>query len=218
MISSIGRRAPTILVDESTPEGERLGLDITEGLSERRRRLARWVAREIMPHEARVRAWLRRSRLDPDDIDEVIQETYCRLSMLDSVEHIDRPDAYFFSIAGNLLARRLRRQKVVPFETIAEIEAYRDDAPTQEDVAFGHSDWLRMMGLISKLPSRCRQVVRLRKIEGWSQREIAEHLGISEKAVEKHVSAGIGSIRRAWIDGDQAADRLKPAIHSAGSR
>jgi RNA polymerase sigma-70 factor (ECF subfamily) len=194
-----------------------LALNIEEALPERRRRLALWVACEIMPHEARVRTWLRRSRLDRDDIDELIQETYCRLSMLDSIEHIDRPDAYFFSIARNLLARRLRRQKVVPLETIAEIEAYRDDAPTQEDVAFGQSDWRRMMGLISNLPFRCRQVVRLRKIEGWSQRQIADHLGISEKAVEKHISIGIGNIRRAWIDGDQAADSLQP-LQSAGSR
>ena len=81
--------------------------------------MAAWVTEHVIPHEAAVRAWLARTRASQEDIDELIQESYSRLAALESVDHIDRPDAYFFSIARNLLVRRLRRARVVPIEAIA---------------------------------------------------------------------------------------------------
>lgn len=161
--------------------------------------MAVWVAREIMPHEGRVRAWFQRARLSPEDIDDVIQEAYCRIAMLKAVDHIDSPAAYFFSIARNLLLRRLKRQRIVSFEAFAEIEAYRDDAtPSPEEQAGSHLAYDRMMELIANLPARCRRIVELRKIEGWSHREIADHLGMTEKAVEKQIWLGIRTVRKAW--------------------
>ena len=59
----------------------------------RRRLVAGWVAREIMPHEKRIRAWFGRARLAPEDIDELMQEAYCQIATLQSVEHNERPQA-----------------------------------------------------------------------------------------------------------------------------
>lgn len=163
-----------------------------------RRQLARWVAVEILPHEARIRSWLRRSRLSSDDIDELMQEAYCRIAMLESVDHIDAPGAYFFSIVRNLLLRRLKRQRIVAFETIAEIESYQDDRPSPEQVIGSKLAYEKVLVMIADLPDRCRRIVQLRKIEGWSQRQIAEHLGTTEKAVEKQIWAGVRAVREAW--------------------
>jgi RNA polymerase sigma-70 factor (ECF subfamily) len=44
--------------------------------------------------------------------------------------------------------------------------------------------------MIDTLPPRCREVVRLRRIEGLSQRETAERLGLSENVVEKEIRRG----------------------------
>jgi hypothetical protein len=52
-----------------------------------------WVGTEILPHEADVRAWLRRT-LDPADLEDVIQEAYCRISGLAGVDHIRCGRAY----------------------------------------------------------------------------------------------------------------------------
>jgi DNA-directed RNA polymerase specialized sigma24 family protein len=164
-----------------------------------RRLLAGWVAREIMPHEARIRAWFGRARLSPEDVDDLMQEAYCRIAMLDAVDHITSPHAYFFSVARNLLLRRLRRQQIVPLEAISEIESYRDeDTPS---------------------PERCRRVIELRKIEGWSQKQIAEHLGITEKAVEKQVWAGVRAVRQAWALAEVPSDEPPvPAKREIGRR
>ncbi|MGF7151498.1 DNA-directed RNA polymerase specialized sigma24 family protein [Sphingomonas zeicaulis] len=88
------------------------------------------MATHVLPCEWKVRAWLSR-RTSPEDVDEIIQDAYCRIAKLDDVSHIDRPDAYFFSIARNLLVRRLRRQQIIHFEVIAEVDSYLDDQPSR---------------------------------------------------------------------------------------
>lgn len=176
--------------------------------------LALWVAKEILPHEPRVRHWLRRRALGQEDVEDLLQEAYCRIAMLNSVGHIEAPDAYFFSIVRNLLLRRLKRRQIVPLETIAEIECYQDERPSPEQVIGGKLAYDRMLAMIAQLPERCQNIVRLRKIEGWSQREIAAHLGITEKAVEKQVWLGIRLVRQAWSSAewpaqDNAAARIE---------
>lgn len=155
-----------------------------------------WVADHVMPHEARVRAWLIRARVARDDVDDLIQEAYCSLAALDSVDHIDRPDAYFFSTARNLLARKLRRAAVVPIATIAEIESFDDDRPSPEREVAGRRDYDRVRALIGRLPDPCRTVVEMRRLEGRPQREIARLLGISEGMVEWHVHNGVKTVMR----------------------
>lgn len=192
--------------------------------------MAAWVAREVLPHEQRLRARLARSRVPSEDIDELIQESYCRLALLDSVDHIECPRAYFFAIARNLLLRKLRRQQIVSLDTIAEIESMQDDRPDPERAAGARLDYGKVRALIAKLPERCRRIVELRKIEGWSQIEIAEHLGITEKAVEKQVWLGVRAVREAFAHGETRfreriaapgegeLQRAVPPAGNAGSR
>lgn len=182
--------------------------------------IAGWVAREIMPHEARIRAWFGRARLSSEDVDDLMQEAYCRIAMLDAIDHITSPRAYFFSVARNLLLRRLRRQQIVPFEVISEIDSYRDDeTPSPEEQVSSRMTYERVMALIAALPERCRRIVELRKIEGWSQKQIAEHLGITEKAVEKQVWAGVRAVRDAWALAErQSGDPVAPAKRDVGGR
>jgi len=174
--------------------------------AERRRARALWVASEVLPHEPRVRAWLRRARTAPEDIDEILQEAYCRLAMLDSVDHIASPCSYFLSTARNLLARRLRRQRIVPLEALVQVDAYQDEGPSPEELAVSKMTYRTMLGLIDTLPERCGAIVRLRKIEGWSQKRIATHLGTTEKAVEKQVWLGVRMLREAWRRAEGEAD------------
>lgn len=177
------------------------------------------MSREVIPHEAAVRAWLARARVSREDIDEVIQDSYCRLAMLDTVEHIARPDAYFFSIARNLLVRRLQRAKVVPIEAIAEIDAYHDDArPSPEQEAGARLDYARLLDLMSRLPERCRRIVELRKIEGLTQKETARELGVSESVVENDTYQGVKAIIRAWREADVALALRLDALDAGDKR
>ena len=48
---------------------------------------------------------------------------------------------------------------------------------------------------INHLPTRCRLVFQYSRQEGLSNREIAQRLSISEKAVEKHITSALGKLR-----------------------
>jgi RNA polymerase sigma factor (sigma-70 family) len=174
-----------------------------------RQKRAAWVGENIVPYEPRIRAWLRRWHVSPEDTDELLQDAYCRIALLESVEHIDRPLSYFFSIVRNFLARRHRRQRIVSFELIAEVDAFQDSpAHGLEDQMSDRLIYQKILGLIDELPPRCREIVRLRKLEDWPQKRIAEHLRISEKTVEAQIRLGLKAIREAW-DRHEAQTRIR---------
>jgi RNA polymerase sigma-70 factor (ECF subfamily) len=188
---------------------------------EKRRRIVAWVAESVMPHEANVRAWLARSRMSGEDIDDVIQEAYCRLSALDGFEAIDRPDAYFFSIARNLLASQMRRSKIVQIDAVAEIEALSpfDEAPSPERQVGARMELEKVRALLATLPERCRQIFEMRKIEGISQREIAERLGVTESMVENDGAKGVRLILAAMRRQEDAGRRApEPGSANGGRR
>ena len=166
--------------------------------AERTRRVA-WVAKEIMPHEPAVRRWLSRSRVPSDQIDDYIQEAYCKFAALPTVEHIQRPDAYFYQVVRSLVTQKIRQSRIVSMETFTEIDALPilSDDPSPERIVAARRELAEVMRLIGDLPARCRQVVQLRKIEGLPQKEIALRLGITETMVENDVVKGMRLISEA---------------------
>lgn len=67
------------------------------------------------------------------------------------------------------------------------------DTATEEWLSFDDlQDWLLKM--VSRLPEKCRLAYQLRE-EGFSQKEIAQQMQISEKTVETHISRALKAIR-----------------------
>lgn len=176
--------------------------------SGKRRRIIEWVGSEILPHEADLRGWLRRT-LDPDDLEDVIQEAYCHISALDDVNHIRSGRAYLFTTARSIVLMRLRRARIVKIETVAEFDNLNivSDEPSAERVVMGRRELARVKRLIGELPDRCRQIFELRKIEGLSQRQIAEAVGVPEYTVENDIARGLKLILRALAEDERAAER-----------
>lgn len=165
----------------------------------KRRRKVAWVANEVMPHEPLVRAWLARSMVSRDEIDDLIQDAYCSLWSLENVEHIQRPDAFFFQTVRNLLINQIKRARIVRIDRIAEIEflGIGDEAPSPERIVGDRMEWDRLQLLIDALPERSREVFYLRKVNGMPQREIAARLGVTENVVENEGANGLRSILQA---------------------
>ncbi len=158
-----------------------------------RRSLAAWVGNRILPHESGVRAWLRRASVSNSDIDDLVQEAYCKLSRLETVAHITNPRAYFYQVVRNLRLEQIRRSRVVDIDILTDVHAatISSDQPLQDIEIGSKQQLLRVQRLIDELPERCRQVFTLRKVYGVSQREIARKLGISETIVENDVVKGL---------------------------
>jgi RNA polymerase sigma factor (sigma-70 family) len=174
-----------------------------------RKDIVAWVGSHVLPHEAAVRAWLRRWTGRAQDIDDVIQEAYSRLASLDSVTHIGSGRAYLFQTTRNIVLEQVRRSKIIRIDNVTDICTLSivDDAPPLDRVVAGARELQRVEQLIEQLPMKCRRVFVLRRIHGVSQREIAGMFGISESAVEKLATRGLKSILKA-LEGDDATQDL----------
>lgn len=186
-----------------------------------RENLIQWVATHIIPYEADVRLWLRKTVRSQSDVDDVIQEAYCRLSELADTSHIQNGRAYFFTIARSIVIQGFRREKVVAFDAIedAELADIRDEAPSPERVVDARLQLRRVLDAIATLPPAYRHVVEMRRIHGLSQKETARHLGITEKIVENNSLRGLRMIMKILSDGQPNTDastshRDEPAIHA----
>ena len=162
-----------------------------------------WLAQHVLPHEPALRAWLRRRRIDGLETDDVVQETYAVLSALPAVGHIASPRAYAFQTAQSLVLRHLRRARIVRIDAIGDVEALTTalDEPSPEDHTAGRQALRQVCLLIAALPPKCREAFLLRKIDGLSQRQIAERMRISESTVEKHIGRALRVLMTAMRDG-----------------
>lgn len=153
---------------------------------------ALWLGRHVLPHEAALRVWLRRRRLEGLEIDDVIQETYTRLIAADSVAHIRDAKSYAFQIAGSVVVDHLRRLKVVSIASVSDLDHMDlpSEEPSPERQVIDREELHRLAQMIARLPGRVRDVFTLRRVYGLSQREVAARLGLAESTVEKHMARG----------------------------
>jgi len=153
-----------------------------------------WISSNILPHEGAVRASLRRLNLQKSDIDDIIQEAYCRLAAVDDLSRIQSGRAYFYTVVRNIILKQIQRSKIVRIESLAEIETLgisSDSEASPEQILSGRQELAQVQKWIANLPERCRQVFILRKVRGLSQRETAKTLGLSENVVEKQTARGL---------------------------
>lgn len=157
----------------------------------------RWFAREVLPHEGDVRRWLasRIRGLAMCDLDEVVQETYARLWAADT-DRIQDARAYMFVTARRVVGEIVRRSRIVPIETVADIDTLNvaDAGPTPERRLSGREEVERLRSAIAALPAKCREAFLLKKFELLSQREISVRMSISESTVEKHLARALRTI------------------------
>ena len=81
---------------------------------------------------------------------------------------------------------------MVSLDPLAEMETVDvlDQVPSDERFNT-RQELALLMDAIASLPDRCREALTLRKLYGLSQREIAQHLAITESTVEKLVAHGV---------------------------
>ena len=172
-----------------------------------------WVGSNIVPHEGELRAWLRRVGTPDDEIDDLVQEAYVRLAQLNSVNHIRNGKAYLFTTARSVMLQRLRREQIVRIEMMAEVESLNvaDSSPSPERQVGARMQLEQILAIIDQLPDRCREIFRLRRIEGVPQKEIAARLRVPEHIVEAEATRGLKQIMRRLAE-EESVMAARPGI------
>lgn len=180
-------------------------------MDDKRDDVAAWVARDILPHESSIRRWLARRWGGAIDGEDVIQEAYCRIAALPSVEHIENGRAYFRKIAHHVATDIVRHAKVANLQAVTEIEWQNvmDDEPAADRTVAARQELSRVDAILSQLSWTGRRVIELRRCEGLSQKETARTLGVTENVVENHIVRGIRTVLKVMAEEDARAEGIE---------
>jgi RNA polymerase sigma-70 factor (ECF subfamily) len=139
-----------------------------------------------------LRGFISRLGASPSDIEDIAQEALACALKAETERLIENPKAYLFRVAHNLtLQHRLNRARslIEDIETAA-MEGVACEKPSIEDQVISREQLALVLEAVEALPPVCRRVFLLRKVYGYSHREIADQLGITVSTVEKHLGKG----------------------------
>lgn len=171
--------------------------------------IAGWVAEEILPWEGLVRNWLRRRWGHAVEVEDILQEAYCRIASLQSIAHIANGKAYFFTTVQSVALDSLRRAKKMGARALTEMDesCVLDEAPLADQVIEARQELKRVVAALGGLSPVTREVIELRRLHGLSQKETAQRMEIAEHAVENHMVRGLRKVLAILEDEDIRADR-----------
>jgi RNA polymerase sigma-70 factor (ECF subfamily) len=125
------------------------------------------------------------SRVAQDDVEDLLQEAFVRIhAKLEGLRDEERLTAWVYQIARNLITDHYRKRGTLPAEAdVAEVYAKVDEPVREYLIAC-------VEPFISQLPETYRDAVRMRKLEGMTQVEVAERLGLSLSGAKSRVQRG----------------------------
>lgn len=145
-----------------------------------RKSISRLVARIVPPHE----------------IEDIVQETYVRICQIENKENITSPKSFMYKTARNLALDYQKQANVRLVDGVENMEVLEQLLSNHQkdemyENALTQSEFSHFCEAVRLLPIQCRKVFVLKKVYGYSQREIAAQLSLSESTVEKHISTGM---------------------------
>ena len=156
-----------------------------------------WFLEELYPHGPMLRAWLASRFPSISDLEDLIQEAYIRTVKRSRNKHLAAPKAFLFATARNLCINSLRRDKVVRFEFLGELDTQTvlDTAKGIPERVMDKEEFEILTKAIQSLPKKCRRIITLRKVYGLPLKQISDELNISVKTVEAQITIGIKKSR-----------------------
>lgn len=145
--------------------------------------------RELQALRDPLIGYFRRRVPDQDDVQDLVQEVFLRLSARGAGQGIDNLRGYVFQVAASVLVDRARRRVVRRQDAHVELDLERAAAANlgPDRIVAGRQALKAATAVLDRMPERTRTIFVLRRLEGMAYRDIAARLGVSISAVEKHM-------------------------------
>ncbi|HEX4177243.1 MAG TPA: sigma-70 family RNA polymerase sigma factor [Rhizomicrobium sp.] len=125
-----------------------------------------------------------RGRADPE---ELLQAAYLRLVRYRSEHAVENVGAFLVRTAVNIGVDNYRHDKFIA-DVAPDDGGACEKSPLQDEVLAARARLERVREGLSRLTPRTREVFLMHRLDDMKYREIAERLGISQSAVEKHIA------------------------------
>jgi RNA polymerase sigma-70 factor (ECF subfamily) len=144
---------------------------------------------------------------DKDEATDIAQQVFLKVwNLKDEIKIDQHIKSYLHRSVVNTSLNSLEKSKrMVSEELVTEAVFSGQQTEANSDYLSGEVE-LAIQKAIAALPEKCQLVFNLSRYSEMSNKEIAEHLNISIKAVEKHISKALRDLRIS----------LKPYIHLVG--
>lgn len=149
--------------------------------------------------DAKLRPFVARRVRSPADVDDVVQNVFLRMQRgLPDLRDDDRFGPWVYQVARSAIAdhhRAVRRHPIAPADAADEpcTEVEDDGSAEQELAAY-------VAVFITMLQSPYREALTLTELEGLTQKEAAEMMGISLSGMKSRVQRGREQLRKALED------------------
>lgn len=158
----------------------------------------------------------------PKEVEDIVQETYVRVCQVEAPEAIQFPRSFMLRTAQNLALDHLKRAETrlcisMDDELDLELAGYTTRADDTFDRVAANQEFGFFCEAVRQLPQQCRKAFVLKKVYGYSQKEIALSLAISENTVEKHIATGIKRCAQYMASLKQGGDQALTSTPKAPS-
>lgn len=143
--------------------------------------------------QSNLRRYLLRFVVREQDVEDIVQEAFLRAYESERSQEIRSPRSFLFRVARNIALSELDRKSTRLLVYMGDLRALDviDDRPAADQELEIHRRLEALGAIIATLPPQCRRVLVMRKIFGFSHREIARRLDISVRTVEKHLARAL---------------------------
>lgn len=138
---------------------------------------------------------------------DVVQNVFIKVWETRSAFILENPEAFIYQMVRNASLNYVRHLKVVDNlkskvkdQYLGEELYYIDMVGNEPYILIEKELEGKIIEVMNSLPDKCLTVFRMSRIEGLKNREIAEQLNISIKAVEKHISKAMHIYRQNFAD------------------
>jgi len=130
----------------------------------------------------------------PKEVEDIVQEAYVRICQLDNPDSMEKPSSFLMTMARNLALDHLKRSETRLADSATDESDYWPDNDDQDqvfDTVSSEQEFGQFCEAVRHLPTQCRRVFVLKKVYGYSQKEISKEMNISQSTVEKHIALGL---------------------------
>lgn len=140
-----------------------------------------------------VGTWTRRLR-NRQQAQDLAHDTFLRV-LESRPETVEQPRAYLHQTARNIAVDGFRREELRDAKEQAAVPPSSSETGDPEQYMHAIQLAESVERALQELPLNCRKVFVWQKIEGLTQAEIAERLGLSRNMVEKYMIRALRHLR-----------------------